>query len=143
MHVRRKTELLIIRNFISKLGRKNSGKYLARLQDIFTAPNVEGAHLRKHQLVEKLHSVRLQVAQWLEEEIVSCFLVYNLAESHRKQMRSTNMLERLMEELMSRSRVIRIFPNNNCCLRMMGTLLIEQSEEWEIGRSIPRRTVRR
>jgi transposase-like protein len=49
-------------------------------------------------------------------------------------MKSTNMLERFNQELKRRSRVIRIFPNEESCLRLMGTMCIEQSEEWETGR---------
>ena len=44
------------------------------------------------------------------------------------------MIERLNQELKRRSRVIRIFPNEASCLRVLGTLCMEQSEEWETGR---------
>jgi transposase-like protein len=49
-------------------------------------------------------------------------------------MKSTNMLERFNQELKRRSRVVRIFPNEASCLRLLGTLSMEQSEEWETGR---------
>ena len=49
-------------------------------------------------------------------------------------MRSTNMLERFNQEIKRRTRVIRIFPNVNSCLRLVTTLCIEQSEEWQTGR---------
>ena len=49
-------------------------------------------------------------------------------------MKSTNMLERFNQELKRRSRVVRIFPNEASCLRLLGTLCMEQSEEWETGR---------
>jgi putative transposase len=48
-------------------------------------------------------------------------------------MKSTNMLERFMQELKRRSRVIRIFPNDYSCVRMLGILCMKQSEEWETG----------
>jgi transposase-like protein len=44
------------------------------------------------------------------------------------------MIERLNQELRRRSRVIRIFPNEISCLRVLGTLCMEQSEEWETGK---------
>jgi hypothetical protein len=49
-------------------------------------------------------------------------------------MKSTNMIERFNQELKRRSRVIRIFPNEKSCLRVLGTLAMEQPEEWETGR---------
>lgn len=45
-------------------------------------------------------------------------------------MRTTNMLERQNQELRRRSRVVRIFPNAQSCLRLVSALLIENSREW-------------
>jgi len=43
-------------------------------------------------------------------------------------------MERLNEEIRRRTRVIRVFPNEASALRLIATLLIEQSEEWETGK---------
>lgn len=123
-----------IRNFTSKLGGKDSKTYLYKLQDIFAAPELEEARSRKDRLVEELEDVKPHVASWIDEEIESCFSVYYLPEAHRRRMKSTNMLERFNQELKRRSRVIRIFPNEESCLRLLGTMCMEQSEEWETGR---------
>jgi putative transposase len=123
-----------IRNFTSKLGGKDSKNYKYKLQDIFTAPDLEEAHSRKDRLVEELGDIKPQVATWIDEEIESCFSVYHLPDNHRRRMKSTNMLERFNQELKRRSRVIRIFPNEESCLRLLGTMCMEQSEEWETGR---------
>jgi putative transposase len=123
-----------IRNFISKFGGRDLKNYLYKLQDIFAAPDLEEARSRKDHLVEELEEIKPQIASWIDEEMESCFSVYFLPEAHRRRMKSTNMLERFNEELKRRSRVIRIFPNEESCLRLMGTMCIEQSEEWETGR---------
>jgi transposase-like protein len=123
-----------IRNFITKLGRRVAKGYLPLLKDIFSANNKEDAVKRKNHLVDTLEKVKPSIAQWIDEEIESCFSVYNLPLSHRRRMKSTNMIERLNQELKRRSRVIRIFPNEASCLRVLGTLCMEQSEEWETGR---------
>jgi putative transposase len=123
-----------VRNFTSKLGGKESKNYLYKLQDIFAAPDLDEARSRKDHLVEELEESKPQIASWIDEEIESCFSVYHLPEAHRRRMKSTNMLERFTEELTRRSRVIRIFPNEESCIRLMGTMCIEQSEEWETGR---------
>ena len=123
-----------IRNFTSKLGGKDSKNFKYKLQDIFAAPDLEEAHSRKDRLVEDLGDSKPQIAAWIDEEIESCFAVYHLPEGHRRRMKSTNMLERFNQELKRRSRVIRIFPSEESCLRLLGTLCIEQSEEWETGR---------
>ena len=57
-----------------------------------------------------------------------------LPEKYRKRLRTTNMQERLNEEIRRRERVIRIFPNDESALRMFGALLAEQNEAWQTRR---------
>jgi len=45
-------------------------------------------------------------------------------------MKSTNMLERLNEEIERRTRVVRIFPNTDACLRLIRALCVETQEAW-------------
>jgi len=123
-----------MRNFISKLSRKDTKEYIRQLQDIFAAPEIEQARERKEKLVKELESKKPKIADWLDADIESCFTVYSLPSEHRKRMRSTNMIERFNQELLRRSRVIRIFPNDESCLRLFGTMCMEQSEQWQTGR---------
>jgi putative transposase len=53
---------------------------------------------------------------------------------HWPQLASTNPLERLNKEIKRRARVIGIFPNNAAIVRLVGTLLAEQTDEWQITR---------
>jgi putative transposase len=55
-------------------------------------------------------------------------------ESHRRRIRTTNGLERLNQEIKRRTRVVRIFPNRESCLRLLRALAVERSEEWVRGR---------
>jgi transposase-like protein len=55
-------------------------------------------------------------------------------ESHRRRIRTTNGRERFNQELRRRTRVVRIFPNREACLRLVSALAVEQSEEWVTGR---------
>jgi len=56
--------------------------------------------------------------------------VYALPEAHRKRMRTTNLLERQNQELKRRTRVVRVFPNEQSCLRLVYALLMETNQEW-------------
>jgi transposase-like protein len=56
--------------------------------------------------------------------------VYALPEAHQKRMRTTNMLERQNQELKRRTRVIRVFPHEQSCLRLVTALLMETNQEW-------------
>ncbi|MCH8313556.1 MAG: transposase [Nitrospinae bacterium] len=53
-------------------------------------------------------------------------------EYHRRRLTSTNMLERLMKEIKRRSRVVGVFPNRASCDRLVGAMLIETDEKWQV-----------
>ena len=53
---------------------------------------------------------------------------------HWRQLYSTNPLERLNKEIKRRSNVVGIFPNRESVIRLVGAVLIEQQDEWEIGK---------
>ena len=59
--------------------------------------------------------------------------MYRLPRDHRLRMKSTNMLERYNEELRRRTRVVRIFPNAESCLRLILALAAETHERWLTG----------
>ena len=123
-----------IRNFIKKVKWKNLDTYLADLKDVFAAANRQEAMRRCREFVIKLEKEYPEVAEWIDENIEFTLSVYALPAKHRKRMKSTNMIERLNKELKRRSRVIGIFPNDAACLRVLGTICMETSEEWETGR---------
>jgi putative transposase len=56
--------------------------------------------------------------------------VYGLPLAHHKHLKSTNLLERLNEELKRRTLVVRIFPNAASCLRLSRALAVEMHENW-------------
>jgi hypothetical protein len=55
---------------------------------------------------------------------------FRLPLAHRKHMKSTNMLERLNEEIRRRTYVVRIVPNAESCLRLIRALTVERHEAW-------------
>jgi transposase-like protein len=66
------------------------------------------------------------------EDDVLAFMSF--PKEHWPQLASTNSLERLNKEIKRRSRVVGIFPNNAAIMRLVGTLLAEQTDEWQVTR---------
>ncbi|HAF61147.1 MAG TPA: hypothetical protein DCK95_02345 [Anaerolineaceae bacterium] len=53
--------------------------------------------------------------------------------THRRRWRTSNYLERLSQEIKRRTRIVRIFPNESSCSRLISAILRERSENWEYG----------
>jgi len=71
-----------------------------------------------------------KLVDWVEANIGETFSFYRLPRAHHKHLKSTNMLERLNEEIKRRTRVVRIFPNERSCLRLIRALCAETHETW-------------
>jgi transposase-like protein len=120
-----------MRNFMAKLSHSNRAEGIRLLQDVFAAATKDDAISRAEKLREYLLSINKEsVADWIDEHVEESLVVLALPREHRKQMKSTNMLERLNQELKRRSRCVRIFPNVDSCLRLLGAICQEISEEW-------------
>ena len=70
-----------------------------------------------------------RLCAWVEENIEETLTFYRLPRDH-KHLKSTNMLERLNQEIKRRTHVIRIFPNEESALRLIRALAVEIHEDW-------------
>ncbi len=105
-----------------------------RVRAIFEAPDSETARvLLAAFCAEYQHSAPAAVAT-LERGFDDATAVLALPEPYRQRLRTTNAVERLNEEIRRRERVIRIFPNRESVVRLLGALLMEQDEAWTTGK---------
>jgi transposase-like protein len=104
------------------------------LYDIFNAKNLTCAEERLQKCVAKYGKSAPRLADWIEENIPEGLAVFALPSKHRKRMRTTNMLERLHEEIKRRTRVARLFPNEASLLRLVSAIEMEISEDWIAGK---------
>lgn len=123
------------RNLLGMVGTKKRKELAADLRGVFAATSVEAALGLASSVADKWR-VRgnERVAEHLEEHVEECLSCLAFPESHRKRIRTTNGQERLNQEIKRRTRVVRIFPNREACLRLVAALAVEQSEEWVTGR---------
>lgn len=67
---------------------------------------------------------------WVEDNIEETLSFYTLPFGHHKHLKSTNMLERLNEDIKRQTLVVRIFPNEESCLRLIRVLAVDTHENW-------------
>ena len=108
---------------------------LARvLRDIFNAPDLAQARLRLMNSVKKYEVSSPKLSTWLEENVPEGFTVFAFPETHRRRLRTSNVMERGNREIKRRTRVATLFPNEESCLRLVSTVLIELHEGWVTGK---------
>jgi len=101
------------------------------IRNIFNAPNLIESERLLRQAVEKYTQTAPQLSSWMEKNIPESLTVFNVPESQRKNLRTSNLLERVNQEIKRRTKVVRIFPNPESCLRLVSALLMEKSDEWQ------------
>jgi transposase-like protein len=106
----------------------------ADIRAVFNAPDRTRAEEYLKLIVSKYAGVASALADWMETAIPEGLTAFDFPEGHRRRIRTSNMLERVSQEIKRRTRVIRIFPNPKSCHRLVSAILMEISEEWETGR---------
>jgi transposase-like protein len=106
----------------------------ARVRAIFEAPDLPTARTLLAQVVADYEQQAPTAVGILERGFDDATAVLALPRPYRKRLRTTNGQERLNEEIRRRERVIRIFPNRESAIRLLGALLMEQDEQWSTGK---------
>jgi transposase-like protein len=122
------------KNLLGMVSFEKRKELAAGLRAVFAAPTRELALRAAEELADRWRGSHPKVAEHLEEHVEECLSCLSFPESHRRRVRTTNGLERLNQEIKRRTRVVRIFPNREACLRLVTALAVEQSEEWLTGR---------
>lgn len=106
------------------------------IRDIFQASSVDIAKDKLTQFMKDWVKSEPNLVSWAEDNIPHGFTTFELPKKFRKHLRTTNPIERINQELKRRSNVVRIFPNESACLRLMSALLLEFHEDWLDGRRV-------
>ncbi len=119
-----------LRNALDHLPRKADDDCLKELRWLYDRRCLEEAKRDLAAWLSKWQARYPKLCDWVEEQIEETLTYYRLPHQHHKHMKSTNMLERINEEIKRRTRVIRIFPNEASCLRLVRALTVETHENW-------------
>jgi transposase-like protein len=123
-----------LRDMLGHVPRAQQPLVSGAIRGIFTATSGPEARARLGQVVEQLEPHAPKVAALLEDAEADLLAFYAFPAEHWPKLRSTNPLERVNREIGRRSDVVGIFPNDAALLRLAGMLLLEQNDEWLVGR---------
>ena len=119
-----------LRNALDYLPRKGDDDCLQELRWLYDRRSIDEAQQDLAAWLKRWETRYPKLTDWVEENIGQTLTFYRLPRQHHKHMKSTNLLERLNEEIKRRTRVVRIFPNEASCLRLVRALCVETHEAW-------------
>jgi len=123
-----------MRNILDKTPKALQKEIHTKVRAILEAPDAKTARMLLNQVLEEYRAKAPKAMDILESGFEDAIAVLEFPERYRKRLRTTNALERLNEEIRRRERVIRIFPNRESAIRLIGALLMEQDEKWTSGK---------
>ncbi len=124
----------VLREMTGHVHRGQQGMVAAALRQVFQADSGAEARRVLGEVIARLEPVAQKVARLLEEAEDDLLAFYAFPAEHWSKLRSTNPLERVNREIARRSDVVGIYPSDAALLRLAAGLLVEQNDEWLVGR---------
>lgn len=119
-------------SYVTKFSRKK--EVAETIRAIFNAENMIEAERLLKLAVEKYEKDMPKLSEWMQENIIEGLTIFNFTAEHRRRLRTSNIAERVNEEIRRRTKVARIFPNPESCERLVTAIVMEISEEWIAGK---------
>ena len=123
-----------LREALGHARREQQPMLAALIRPIFNAETGEQARELLGDALERLERALPKVATLLERAEDDLLAFYAFPPDHWRKLRSTNPLERLNREIGRRTDVVGIFPDDASLIRLATSLVIEQNDEWLVGR---------
>jgi len=123
-----------LREALGHARREQQPMLAALLRPLFNADSGEAARELVGDALERLGKPLPKVAALLEEAEEDLLAFYAFPADHWPKLRSTNPLERVNREIGRRTDVVGIFPNDRSLIRLAASIVIEQNDEWLVGR---------
>lgn len=119
-----------LRNILAKLPRGVQGTMKKQIRAAFEAESYDQGLRRGRELIEQYRDRFPQAMACLEKSLEECLTCLKLPESHRVRVRTTNGLERLIEEARRRTKVIGTLPNEQSGMSLIYAVMVEVSKRW-------------
>jgi transposase-like protein len=123
-----------MRNVLAHIPQGDKSMVAAALRTFFAQPNRAAAGQQLQEVVWAMAPRWPRAAQLVAEAEQDILAYMAFPPEHWTRIYSTNPLERLNKEVKRRTNVVGVLPNEAAAVRLIGALLIEQADEWEIDR---------
>ena len=123
-----------LRNALAHAGKGQRQMVLAAINTAFAQESFETASAQWRAVADQLRGKFPKLAELMDQAEADVLAFMSFPKAHRVQIHSTNPLERLNAEIKRRTDVVGIFPNEGAITRLVGALLLEQNDEWQLQR---------
>ena len=123
-----------VRNALALVPKSAAQLVAATIRTVFAQPEPEMARATWRQVADSFHSRYPKLAALLDSAEADVLAYLAFPPEHWRQIWSNNPLERLNREVKRRTDVVGIFPNEAAIVRLVGMVLAEQHDEWQVGR---------
>jgi transposase-like protein len=123
-----------MRNLLTRVPKSAQSFVATMVRSIFAQPDAESVHEQHGRIVAQLEARFLEAAALLDEAGPEILAFTGFPKEHWRQLWSNNSLERLNKEIRRRTDVVGIFPERPAIVRLVGALLAEQHDEWQVAR---------
>jgi putative transposase len=123
-----------MRNVLAHAGKQGRGVVSAFIATAFAQPDAEAARKQWRQVADQLRPKVKKLAEFMDEAENDVLAYMDFPAAHRAKLHSTNPIERVNGEIKRRTDVVGIFPNDEAITRLVGAILLEQNDEWQVQR---------
>jgi transposase-like protein len=123
-----------VRNALALVPKTAGAMVAATIRTVFAQPDAAGAHEQWARVVASFRPRFPRLAELLGEAEADVLAYTAFPAEHWRQIWSNNPLERLNKEVKRRTDVVGIFPNADAVVRLVGAVLLEQHDEWQVSR---------
>ena len=123
-----------IRNALAYAGKGQRQMVLALMNTVFAQDSAEAASAQWRVVADQLRGKFPKLAAMMDDAEPDVLAFKSFPKAHWAQIASTNPLERLNAEIKRRTNVVGIFPNDPAITRLVGALLLERNDEWQLQR---------
>jgi len=123
-----------VRNALALVPKSAQQLVAATIRTVFAQPDATSAREQWRRVADGFRDRFPRLADLMDEAESDVLAYLAFPSAHWRQIWSNNPLERLNKEVKRRTDVVGIFPNDAAVIRLVGMILAEQHDEWQVSR---------